>query len=236
MTTSGTTDFQLDWISAIEESFERAGLMDGPRSGYDMRSARRSINLMMLDWANKGLNLFTYEPRTQVLTYNTAEYALGADIVDVIEQVVRLPQYAASPQISRLNMTRVSVSTQATRTNPNITGRPVEVYYHRGTDGVTAYVWPLPDSNGPYTLEFWVLRRIQDAGAYSNTGDFPFRFLPAFIAGLAYYIAQKKRRDDPNLVQTLKAEYDEAWAAAAGEDRERATLNIVPRSSSYRVN
>lgn len=233
MTTSGTTDFNLNWIEAIEESFERAGIES--RSGYDMRTARRSINLMMLDWANRGLNLWTYEERTQLLSYGVAEYDLGADIVDVLEQVVQLPPYGSTPQISRINMTRVSVSTQATRTNPNITGRPVEVFYRRGVDTTTAYVWPLPDGNGPYTLVYWAMRRIEDAGAFGNTGDFPFRFLPVFVAGLAYHIAQKKRRDDPNLVQTLKAEYEEAWVAAAGEDREKATLSIVPRSSSYRV-
>lgn len=233
MTTSGTTDFTLNMIEAIEESFERCGLES--RSGYDARTARRSINLMLQEWSNRGLNLFTYEERTQLLTYGVAEYDLGSDLVDVLEQVVQLPPYGSTPQISRINMTRVSVSTQATRTNPNIYGRPIEVFYKRGTDGTTAYVWPLPDGNGPYTLVYWAMRRIEDAGAFTNTGDFPFRFLPVFVAGLAYYIAQKKRRDDPNLVQTLKAEYEEAWMSAAGEDRERATLSLVPRASSYRI-
>lgn len=233
MTTSGTTDFQLNLIESIEEAWERAGIE--VRSGYDMRTSRRSINLMLLEWANRGLNMWTYEERTQVLSYGVGSYDLGADIVDVLEQVVQLPPYAATPQVTRINMTRVSVSTQATRTNPNITGRPVEVYYHRGTDGITAHVWPLPDSQGPYTLVTHVLRRIEDAGAFSNTGDFPFRFLPVFVAGLAYYIAQKKRRDDPNLVATLKAEYAEAWVNASEEDREKATWSIVPRGSSYRT-
>jgi hypothetical protein len=233
MTSSGTTTFQLNLVEAVEEAFERCGLES--RSGYDARTARRSINLMMLDWANRGLNMWTYSERELILTYGVSEYSLGADIVDVLEQVVQLPPGSTGQQLSRYNMTRVSVSTQATRTNPTITGRPVEVYYNRGTDGVTAHIWPLPGSNGPYTLVYWVLRRIEDAGAFTNTGDFPFRFLPVFVAGLAYMIAQKKRRDDPNLVQTLKAEYDEAWVAAAGEDREKATLSMVPRSSSYRM-
>jgi len=200
-----------------------------------MRTARRSINLMMQEWSNRGLNLWTYEERTQLLTYGVSEYLLGADIVDVLEQVVQLPPGQTSPGLNRYNMTRVSVSTQATRTNPGITGRPVEVFYQRLTGGITAHIWPLPGTGGPYTLVYWVLRRIEDAGAFTNTGDFPFRFLPVFVAGLAYYIAQKKRRDDPDLVQTLKAEYAEAWAAASEEDREKATLKIVPRGSSYRV-
>ena len=233
MTTSGTTDFTLDLVSAVEEAFERCGLES--RSGYDMRTARRSINLMMQEWSNRGLNLWTYEERTQLLTYGVSEYLLGADIVDVLEQVVQLPPGQTSPGLNRYNMTRVSVSTQATRTNPGITGRPVEVFYQRLTGGITAHIWPLPGTGGPYTLVYWVLRRIEDAGAFTNTGDFPFRFLPVFVAGLAYYIAQKKRRDDPDLVQTLKAEYAEAWAAASEEDREKATLKIVPRGSSYRV-
>lgn len=189
---------------------------------------------MMLDWANRGLNMWTYEERTQALTDGVVEYALGSDIVDVIEQVVQIPATGTGGP-TRYNMTRVSISTQATRTNPTTQGRPVEVYYNRGTDGITAHIWPVPNSAYPYTLVYWVLRRIDDAGAYTNTGDFPFRFLPVFVAGLAYYIAQKKRRDDPNLVQTLKAEYEEAWANASSEDRERATLKIVPRGSSYRV-
>ncbi len=232
MTTSGTTDFTLNMIEAIEEAWERCGLE--VRGGYDARTSRRSINLMLQEWANKGLNMFTYSEETQLLTYGVGSYFLGADIVDVIEQVVQLPPYGTSPTISRLNVTRVSISTQATRTNPTVTGRPTEVYYHRGTDGITANVWPLPGDAGPFTLVYHVLRRIEDAGAFTNTGDFPFRFLPVFVSGLAYYIAQKKRRDDPNLVQTLKAEYAEAWQAASEEDRDRSTLKIVPRPS-YRT-
>lgn len=233
MTTSGTTVFNLDFVEAIEESFERAGAES--RSGYDMRSARRSINLLFADWSNRGLNMWTYEERTQLLTYNVSEYVLDSDIVDVIEQVVQLPPGQTSPSLSRYNLTRVSVSTQATRTNPDITGRPTEVYYERSINGPIAHIWPLPDGSGPYTFVYWALRRIEDAGAYTNTGDFPFRFLPAFIAGLAFYIAQKKRTDDPNLIARLEADYEKVWLRAAEEDREKATLQIVPRGSSYRT-
>jgi len=232
MTTSGTTIFNLDFREAIEEAFERCGLES--RVGYDMRTARRSMNLMFADWANRGLNMFTYEERTQLLTDGVVEYDLGDDIVDVLEQVVQIPSSGTGGQ-TRYNMTRVSISTQATRTNPTTTGRPVEVYYNRGVDGVTAHIWPVPNSSYPYTLVYWVLRRIQDAGAYTNTGDFPFRFLPAFISGLAFYIAQKKRTDDPNLIARLEADYEKTWLRAAEEDREKATLKQVPRPSSYRV-
>lgn len=219
-------------LEAIEESGERAGI--DVRTGYEMRSARRSINLLFADWANRGLNMFTYEERTQALTQLDGEYDLGDDVVDVLEQVVQIPATGTGGP-TRYNMSRVSISTQATRTNPETTGRPTEVYYNRGTNGVTAHIWPLPDGAYTYTLVYWVLRRIEDAGAYTNTGDFPFRFLPAFIAGLAFYIAQKKRTDDPNLIDRLEADYEKTWTRAMEEDRDKSVLNLVPRSSSYRV-
>lgn len=219
-------------VEAIEESFERCGL-EG-RTGYDQRTARRSINLLTLDWANRGLNMWLYEERTQALTQSDGEYSLGSDIIDVLEQVVQIPATGTGGP-TRYNMSRVSISTQATRTNPETEGRPTEVYYNRGTDGVTAHIWPLPDGAFTYTLVFWVLRRIEDAGTYTNTGDFPFRFLPAFIAGLAFYIAQKKCTDNPDLIARLEADYEKTWLRAAEEDREKAQLKLVPRSSSYRA-
>jgi hypothetical protein len=239
VTTSGTTTFDLDMVEAIEEAFERAGVES--RSGYDMRTARRSINLMFADWANRGVNLWTIEERTQALTYNIGTYDLtaisGNDIVDVIEQVVQLPpQSGSGVNVQRLNMTRVSISTQATRTNPNIQGRPTEVWYDRRAGGVTAHIWPLPDATGSYTLIFTVLKRMDDAGAYTNTADMPFRFLPSFISGLAWMIAVKKRQDDKQLIADLKADYAETWQRAADEDREKAPLMIVPRGSAYRIN
>lgn len=249
MTTSGTTAFGPNFLDAIEEAFERATGMDSgsPRGGYEMRSARRSINLLFADWANRGLNLWTYEERTQLLTYGVGEYVLDSDssLVDVIEQVVQLPPGSSGSGAQRLNMTRVSVSTQATRTNPDITGRPTEVFYQRMTDGITAHIWPLPGTGGPYTLVFWALRRIDDAGAYTNTADMPFRFLPAFIAGLAYYIAQKKlvgadqsgyTSFSEQRIARLEQDYEATFLRAADEDREKAALMIQPRASSYRVN
>lgn len=227
------------FLDAIEEAYDRAVGQDvgGPRSGYDMRGARRSINLLFADWANRGLNLWTYEERTQHLTYGVGEYVIDSDssLVDVIEQVVQLPPGQGGPGASRLNMTRVSVSQQATRTNPDMLGRPTEVFYQRGVDSITAHVWPLPGDNGPYTLVMWVVRRMDDAGAYTNTADMPFRFLPAFIAGLAFYVAQKKQPTNTELLMRLETDYEKMWSRAADEDREKATLNIVPKSSSYRV-
>ncbi len=208
------------------------------RSGYDMRSARRSINLLFQDWSNRGVNLWTIEERTQALTYNVGSYDLtaisGPDIVDVIEQVCQIPP-GTGPGPIRLNMSRVSISTQATRTNPSVQGRPTEVWYDRRTDGVTAHIWPLPSATGTYTLIYTVLRRMDDAGAYTNTADMPFRLLPAFISGLAFYIAQKKQPDNVQLLTRLENDYEKTWLRASEEDREKAPLMIVPRGDAYRV-
>ncbi len=231
MTVSGTTDFSPDISEAIEEAFERAGLES--RTGYDMRSARRSINLMMTEWANRGFNLWTVEERTKLLTYNVGTYTLGEDIVDLVEHMIQLPTGAP---YTRYNLTRVSVSTQASRTNPSVTGRPTEIYVDRQRDAPIAHVWPLPGTEGPFTMVYWVMRRMDDAGAFSNTADVPFRFYSAFIAGLAFYMAEKKQADNPELITRLQGRYEEEWQRAADEDRDRSTLSIVPRGSVYRVN
>ena len=205
MTTSGTTTFNPDFVELIEEAGERAG--HEIRNGYDMKTARRSINLLFADWANRGVNLWTVEARSKALLEDTATYTLGTDndVVDVIEQMVRL---VGSSPTAQYNMTRVSISTQATRVNPTITGRPTEVWYDRTNGNPIANIWPLPSADGLYTLEYVVLRRMDDAGAYTNTGDMPFRFLPAFVSGLALMIAEKKSQDKPNLVLYLKQKYE----------------------------
>lgn len=230
MATSGTTIFNPDFTEFIEEAFERCGIES--RNGYDMKTARRSINIMFSDWANRGINMWTVEERSLVLTYAQSTYTLEDDIVDLIETMIQIP---TTSQTTRYNMTRVSVSQQATRTNPDIEGRPVEIYIDRQQPAPVIHVWPLPGQAGPYTLIYWILRRIDDAGAYTNTADIPFRFLPPFISGLAYYIAEKKRTDDPNLILRLQQRYESDWTRAAEEDREKATLTIVPRGSAYRV-
>lgn len=229
MTTSGTAVFDLDFTDAIEEAFERAGLES--RSGYDMRTARRSINLLFADWANRGVNLWTVEERSEPLLVGVQDYTLGSDIVDLIEYMLQIPNVT---QTTRYNLTRASVSTFATHTNPTLGGRPTQIYVNRQAAAPIVRMWPIPDQAG-YSLVYWVLRRIQDAGAYTNTADFPFRFLPPFISGLAFMIAEKKRQDDPALIQRLGQRYDMDWQRAADEDRDKSTLTIVPRGSAYRV-
>lgn len=199
----------------------------------------------MLEWANRGINLWTVEQRSLPLIDGVGQYVLESDIVDVIEQMVQIPTTGSEV---RYNLTRVSVSTQATRTNPTITGRPTEVWFDRQQAAPVANIWPLPDNgNGTYSMVYWVLRRIDDPGAYTNTSDVPFRFLPALVAGLAYYIAVKVLTADradtrwavmfqEQRIIRLHDDYESTFLAAAQEDREKATLSIVPRGSSYRVN
>lgn len=196
-----------------------------------------------MEWSNRGINLWTVEERDLLLVTGQDTYTLGTDIVDLIEQMVQVPN---TSQTTRYNLTRVSVSTQATRTNPTVSGRPTEIYVDRQRDAPVVHIWPVPGDGGPYTLNYWFLRRMDDPGAYGDTGDVPFRFLPALVAGLAYYLAVKlmaaDRSDTRWAVQfleqriiRLQADYESVFLMAAQEDRDKSTLSIVPRGSAYRV-
>ena len=242
MTTVGTTTFNLDLANLVEEAFERAGTE--LRSGYDMRTARRSLNLLTIEWANRGINLWTIEQGSIPLTQGTIVYALPVDTIDLLDHVVRT---GADVNQTDINITRISVSTYATIPNKNAQGRPIQVWINRqsgatyplggqpaGTNPSTGVlppninVWPAPDQDNFYTFVYWRLRRIQDAGNGTNTEDIPFRFLPCMVAGLAYYIAMKK----PDLAQRLpmlKQEYEEQWQMAADQDREKAAIRLAPR-------
>lgn len=222
MSTSGTAAFNLDLVEIVEEAFERCGLE--MRSGYDLRTARRSLNLMFADWANRGLNMWTMEQGTLPLVAGTKTYALPADTVDLLEHVIRTGTGQSQVEIA---MSRISLSNYATIPTKETQGKPVQVLVNRTiTPSVT--VWPVPDTNGPYTLVYWRLRRVQDAGEGTNTMDVPFRFLPCMVAGLAYHLCLKLPGAGDRL-NVLKAQYDEAWMAASDEDREKASIRLVPR-------
>lgn len=223
MTTSGTTAFNLDLVEIAEECFERCGAE--MRAGYDLRTFRRSMNLLLTEWANRGVNLWTLEQGTIPLVAGTATYNLPADTVDLVEHVTRTGTGSSQQDI---NLTRISVSTYATIPNKTSTGRPLQVWIERlNTPRLT--VWPVPDNSTPYTIVYWRLRRIQDAGEGVNTPDLPFRFLPALIAGCTYHLALKIS-GALERIPMLKAQYDEAWDLASSEDRERAAVRWVPRT------
>jgi len=224
MATSGVANFNLDLTEIVEEAFERVG--SEMRTGYDLRTARSSMILMFADWANRGLNMFTYEQGSIPLVAGTATYNLPEDTVDLLEHVIRTGAGSASTQAD-LTITRISVSTYATIPNKLQQARPIQVWIERlNTPRIT--VWPVPDNSQPYTFVYWRLRRIQNAGEGVNTMDMPFRFLPCMVAGLAYYLALKVPGGTDRL-PVLKAQYDEAWELASTEDREKAAVRFVPR-------
>lgn len=232
MTTSGTTSFDLDLNELIEEAFERCGAE--LRTGYDLRTARRSLNLLTIEWANRGINLWTIEEGTIPLVEGVAQYGMPADTIDLLEHVVRTQSGQGQTDI---NISRISVSTYATIPNKNAQGRPIQLWFDRlggqnsagtGTQYPTINVWPVPDQSNYYTLAIWRLRRIQDAGSGVTTQDIPFRFLPALVAGLAYHLSMKIP-DAMQRTMMLKQMYDEAWQQASDEDREKAPLRIAPR-------
>lgn len=225
MTTSGTATFAPDIAVLIEEAYERAGTE--LRSGYDLRSARRSLDIMSAEWSNRGLNLWTIEQGTQVLTAGTASYTLPADTIDLLDFVIRTG--SASTQVD-LNIERIGVSSYAQLVAKNQTGRPVQVYIQR-TSTPSFTLWPVPDTAATYTFVYWRLRRIQDTGAGTNTADVPSRFIPALVAGLAYYTAMKKP-EAYDRIPMLKAVYDEQFQMAYEEDRGRESFIVRPYSWS----
>jgi hypothetical protein len=226
MTTSGVTTFDPDLNELVEEAFERCGAE--LRTGYDLRTARRSMNLMFSDWANRGINLWTVSQGTINLTQGTNTYNLPADTVDLLEHVIRTGAGNVSTQVD-LTITRISVSTYSSIPNKLQQARPIQVWINRQAPIPTITVWPTPDQTGVYQFVYWYLRRIQDAGAGGTyTQDVPFRFYNALVAGLAYYLSMKI----PNAFERmpmLKAQYDEAFDLASTEDREKAAVRFVPR-------
>jgi hypothetical protein len=301
MTTTGSTLFNMDFTEIAEEAWERAGRE--MRSGYDLKTARRSMNLMTIEWQNRGINMWTIEQGFITLTPGLNTYALPLDTIDLLEHVIRTGANTASTQAD-LTITRISVSTYATIPNKLQQARPIQVFIQRlsgqvnpttsylngaitatattitldtvvglagsgfirleaediyytyisgntlggvfrgqnnttaatHADGIAVFVpqlpavtvWPTPDNSTTYQFVYYRLRRVQDAGAGSETADMNFRFLPCVVAGLAYHIAMKVPELAPRL-DMLKAVYNEQFDLAAGEDREKAAVRFVPR-------
>jgi len=229
MAISGVANFDMNFTELAEEAFERAGRE--MRTGYDLRTARRSANIMMAEWANRGINMWTIESGSIPLVQGTATYNLPADTVDLLEHVIRTGSGNSATQ-SDLTITRISVSTYATIPNKLSQARPIQVYIDRKQAVPTITVWPIPDqgtSGSPYyTFVYWRLRRIDNINTGVNTADVNFRFLPCLTAGLAYYIAMKIPEGMQRLGM-LKAEYESQWQLAADEDREKAADRFVPR-------
>jgi len=225
MTTSGTANFNLDVAELIEECFERCGAE--LRTGYDLKTARRSLNLLTVEWSNRGIHLWVIEEGSVVLTPGQITYSIPADTIDLLDHVIRTGSGTNQTDIS---ISRISNSTYSTIPNKNATGRPIQVWIDRQRDNPEINVWPTPDQSQDYTFVYWRLRRIQDTGAGGTpTMDIPFRFLNCMVAGLAYYLSMKLPVDAPRRAE-LKMDYEQQLQMAQDEDRVKAPLRLVPRN------
>lgn len=221
MAVSGSTDFELDVTEYIEEAFERCG--KEVRTGFDIRTAKRSLNLLFADWANRGLNQWTIAQTTVNCVQGQGEYPLNADTIDILSVVVRRDnQDYGIQRLSRDTFLNIPNKTQQSRSSQWFLDRLITPVLK---------VWPVP-INSTDQLIFNRLVRIDDADSPTNTIQIPFRFYPALAAGLAYYIAIKKA---PDRIQLLKTLYEEEMQRAIDEDRDRASFNVVP-SMAYSRN
>ena len=221
MATSGSKDFELDVADYVEEAFERCGLE--VRTGYDLKTAKRSLNLMLAEWANRGLNQWTIKQRTVTMVSGTGNYNLGTDVIDILSVVVRRSS-------TDYSLDRISRDTYLSIPNKSTTGRPNQFFLDRQITP-DLKVWPVPD-NSTDVIYYDALVRMDDAVTYTNTMDIPFRLYPCLAAGLAYYISIKRQ---PNRTQMLKAMYEEEFERAMAEDRDRASFNVVPQFEYFRV-
>jgi len=215
MATSGTTAFNLDVSDIMEDAYERCGLE--LRSGYDAKTARRSMNIMLQEWGNRGIHLWKVKKTTQALTDGTASYTLDNKIIDLLD-------VNSKRSGTELSMSRMSRADYHSRPDKTTEGRPTQYYVER-TSTPTLYVWPTPE-NSTDTIEYYAMEKLEDVGDSMKNVDVPTRFLPALIAGLAYYISMKKA---PDRIQLMKSIYEEEFERAMDEDRERASSFFVPR-------
>ena len=221
MATSGSRDFNLDVGEIIEEAFERCGLE--VRTGYDARTARRSLNLMFAEWANRGINMWTVEQGTITLTQGQAQETLLPDVVDVLEIVLRRGN-------TDYEVERISRGDYVTLPNKTTQGRPSQFWFNRQISPVIN-LWAVPENSTDQIIYYYV-QRIEDADTLVNTTDMPFRFYPCMVAGLAYYIAMKR---SPDRIQLLKSVYEEEFQRAADEDEDRVPLKLQPSIQYLRV-
>jgi len=224
MATSGTKTFQLTIADTIEEAYELAGLE--LRTGYDAETARRSLNIIFADWSNRGINLWTIEETSQLLTSGTNSYALNSYDLDIVSAIIR--QVDSASNTTDLQLTRIGRSEYLSIPDKSSTGRPTQYFVDRQITPVVK-LWPTPDSTYTYTLVANTIQRIDDVTASAQDPEVPSRFIPCMASGLAYYIALKK---NPEKAAMLKQQYEQDFKLAADEDRNRASLHLVP-SRSY---
>ena len=228
MATSGSKNFELDVADYVEEAFERCGIE--LRTGYDLKTATRSLNLMLAEWSNRGLNQCSIKEKTVAMVKDTTTYNVdstnGTAAIDVLDVFIR---ETIGSEATDLPMSRLSRAEYSHITTKSTTGKPNQFFVNKQLTP-TISVWPAPDKNSTYTIYMNVLTRMDDADAGANTLDMPFRFYPCLAAGLAYYISLKKA---PDRTQMLKALYEDEFARALAQDEDRSSFNISPNLRSY---
>jgi len=259
MATSGSTDFELDVADIIEEAYERCGIEI--RTGYEAKTARRSLNILFAEWANRGLNLWTVKFASQTVASGVSEYPLGTITMTIgsstsftVGETITGGTSAAtttvtsSPSLENAQAVGDLLDVVIRRDSSDLAinsisrGDYLEIpnksttgrpsqYYFARTITPTVSVWPTPE-NSTDELRYYYVKRIEDADALVNTADLPYRFYPCMIAGLAYYIAVKKA---PDRIQILKALYEEEFLRAAQEDEDRVSLKLQPSINYLRV-
>ena len=230
MAVSGSKDFELDVADYGEEAFERCGLE--LRTGYDLKTATRSLTLMLAEWATRGLNQWTVAQKTIPMVADTTVYDVDSTnptaTIDVLDVFIRETIGGTATDVPLSRMSRAEYSHVATKTS---TGKPNQFYVNKLLSP-TITVWPAPDKSSTYTVYVNALSRMDDADAGANTMQVPFRFYPCLAAGLAYYIALKKA---PDRVQMLKSLYEEEFTRALSQDEERASFRVSPDLRNYNI-
>ena len=230
MATSGTTTFNLDLSDIIEEAYELCGLE--LRSGYEYKTARRALDLLFLEWQNRGLNLFSVEEATQTLTEGTSDYTLDSNVLDIIEAFIRTNASDVNKQVDQ-TLRRISVSEYAHIANKLNKGKPSLFYFDRNISTPTVKLWSSPDGNETYTLVYFYVKKIEDTGnVASNNTAVPTRYLPCMTYGLAYNIACK-RPEAQERIGMIRARYMELWDEVSSAQRERANIKLVPNLRMY---
>jgi hypothetical protein len=219
MTVSGSKNFELDVAEYIEEAFERCGLE--ARTGYDLKTAKRSMNILFADWANRGINQWTIAQRSFTVTDNDGQYDLSADVIDILSLVIQRD----STDYSLDRISRDAYLNIPTKTTQS---RPTQYFLDRQITP-NLKLWPLPE-NSTDVIFYDALIRLDDADSFVDTIQVPFRFYPALAAGLAYYIAVKKA---PDRIPLLKPMYEEELGRAMEEDRDRSSFQVAPQLRSY---
>ena len=225
MATSDSKVFSLNTAEVIEEAYELAGLE--MRTGYDAATARRSLNIMFSDWANRGINLWTVEQVTLDLTSGTSTYTLNSYDVDVLEAVVRVFDSTTSSSYSDISIDRISRSEYLNKPDKTITGRPSQYFVDRKETPIL-YLYPTPDNTTTYKFISYRIQRIDDVTASAQDQEVPSRFIQCMTLGLAYQLCLKR---NPQKAGLLKVDYEESFNRAADEDRDRASIHLTPRIS-----